>query len=79
MNGIDRRLPFRLSSDLASPRNALHFYELSGGSIGRVMNVVRDAANRAINDGSARIMDEHLQAAAASRARVGATLSPFRG
>lgn len=47
--------------------------------IGRVMHFVRDAANRAIDDGSARIMDEHLQAAAAPRARVGDTLSPFRG
>ena len=79
LNGIDRRLPFRLPSDLASARNALHFYNLSGGMIGRVMNIVRDAANRAIDDGSARIMDEHLQAAAASRPRVGDTLSPFKG
>lgn len=78
LRAVDRRLPFRQSSELHSARNALHFFKLSDGMIGRVMNVVRDAANRAINEGAACVMDVHLQAAAGDRSRPGDTFRAFR-
>lgn len=78
LHAIDRRLPFRDLSGLASPRNATHFHRISQGVIGRVMNVVRDAANRAIDAGSSMILEEHLQEAADCRAMPGQDFRPFR-
>ncbi|MES0022402.1 MULTISPECIES: TniB family NTP-binding protein [unclassified Mesorhizobium] len=77
LHGIDRRLPFLKLSGLANPSKAADFYHGSEGKIGRVMNIIADAALRAINDGTACIMMEHLQAAAIIRMKVGETYRPF--
>lgn len=74
---IDEHLPFRQLSNLADPNNAIDFYHSTNGMIGRVMNIVVDAAFRAINDGTSNIMIDHLQAAAAVRMRTGETYRPF--
>ncbi|MDE3749566.1 TniB family NTP-binding protein [Methylobacterium radiotolerans] len=44
LDGIDNRLPFRAKSDLGSVEKAAHFYDLSGGLIGRMMNIITAAA-----------------------------------
>ncbi|TAY88082.1 AAA family ATPase [Rhizobium leguminosarum] len=61
LRSIDRRLPFRESSELHNYRN--HFYLFSGGQIGFVMNVVTEAAYLALNDRSACILVHHLREA----------------
>jgi hypothetical protein len=62
--GIDDRMPFPQSSELASTRFQADFLKISGGSVGNVMNVIQDAALKALNAGTARILDYHLRAAA---------------
>ncbi|MEH3144643.1 MAG: TniB family NTP-binding protein [Methylobacterium frigidaeris] len=78
LDGIDNRLPFRAKSDLGSPERAAHFYDLSGGLIGRMMNVIKSAAHEAINDGSDHIEDKHLVYAAKLRMAPGATFVHFQ-
>jgi hypothetical protein len=78
LHGIDTRLPFRKSSGLASAGHAADFYRATGGMIGRVMNIIKDAAYRAINDDSACIMIDHLRIAAQARMKVGESYRPFR-
>lgn len=41
LNGIDERLPFARKSNLAHPDWAVDFHRLSGGMIGRIMNVIQ--------------------------------------
>lgn len=77
LNGIDERLPFRNLSNLADANIVADFYDATGGIIGRVMNLICDAALRAINDSTACIMDYHLEAAAKARLKAGATYVPF--
>jgi hypothetical protein len=78
LDGIDTRLPFRKPSGLATANHAADFYHATGGMIGRVMNIIKDAAYRAINSESACIMVDHLQIAAQARMKVGETYRPFR-
>ncbi|MBX5303178.1 AAA family ATPase [Rhizobium sp. NLR12b] len=61
LTSIDRRLPFRESSQLQKYRDHFHLY--SGGQIGFVMNVVRSAAYLALNDRAACILVHHLREA----------------
>lgn len=69
LTSIDRRLPFSRSSELAQYRDDFHRY--SEGRIGLVMNVVQEAAFRALNDRTACILVEHLRAAVRSMVRPG--------
>ncbi len=69
MRGIDRRLPFVDLSGLDAPELVRDFYRYSDGMIGRVMNLIRPAAFLAINDGSSRILVEHLRRAVSTRMR----------
>lgn len=71
VHGIDERLPFRELSGLARYDNLEDLYRNSDGKIGRVMNIVKDAAKRALNEDCAHILPEHLQGAAKDRLRVG--------
>lgn len=72
LSRIDMRLPFKAQSVLhESSRVAADLHAFTGGSIGRVMNLVRAAAAMAINDGAACIMLEHLQRASIKLARLG--------
>lgn len=78
LDGIDNRLPFRAKSGLGTTERAAHFYDLSGGLIGRMMNVIKSAAHEAINDGSDHIEDRHLVYAAKLRMAPGATFVHFQ-
>lgn len=69
LDGIDRRLPFRSSSSLAA--HVVDFHHATDGMIGRVMNIVKDAAYRAINDDTACILDVHLWEAQKPRRKPG--------
>jgi hypothetical protein len=78
LHGIDQRLPFRNLSNLSEAEIVADFYHATGGIIGRVMNLICDAALRAINDQTSAIMDYHLEAAAKPRMKAGETYIPFR-
>lgn len=60
LDGIDRRMPFAVSSGLGRVTWMHDFYRYSDGVIGRVMNLVRRAAYRAISEGTACILRTHL-------------------
>jgi hypothetical protein len=78
LHGIDCRLPFQNLSKLKEPDTVADFYHSTGGIIGRVMNLICDAALRAINDKTSCIMPYHLTAAAKLRLKVGETYIPFQ-
>ena len=67
LNGVDRRLPFAKPSNLAAAAYVDEFLEVSGGSIGFVMNVVRDAALFALDQQAEKVFPEHLTAASKQR------------
>lgn len=71
LGSIDRRLPFANLSGLDDKYLAEHLYRYSRGQIGRVMNILRPAAYLALNDGSSRILVEHLQKVVATRLKKG--------
>ncbi|OCJ11207.1 hypothetical protein A6U86_22270 [Rhizobium sp. AC27/96] len=77
LHGVDERLPFRTLSNLSSKRYVADLVEVSDGSVGMVMNIVIAAAYRAINDGTACVMPEHLHQAAKERMPTGKTYIPF--
>jgi len=60
LDGIDRRMPFAAPSRLGRADWMFDFYRYSDGIIGRVMNLVRRAAYRAISEGTTSIMRKHL-------------------
>lgn len=78
LDRIDNRLPFLLPSSLSSPAVAAHLYELSGGIIGKLMNVVAAAAVKAIGDGASNVGIDHLRDAAMSRRRLNDPYQPFK-
>lgn len=77
LQAIDDRLPFASPSGLAHPVIAAHLYKMSGGLIGRVMNVVVDAAHAALCDRADRVEVDHLREAATTRLRSGSRYVPF--
>ncbi|EJZ17284.1 ATP-binding protein [Rhizobium sp. Pop5] len=77
LGSIDRRLPFANLSGLDEKYPAEHLYRYSKGQIGRVMNIIRPAAYLALNDGSSRILVEHLQKVVAKRVKRGDDFSYF--
>ena len=58
---IEDRLPFANYSDLTAARVAKDIHRFSGGLIGRVVMLIREAAYLAINEGTSHIMLEHLR------------------
>lgn len=78
MKKVDARMPFREASGLDSPAVAGDLYRYSDGFLGRVMNIVRAAAVRAISAGSSRIMLEHLYEEAALRPKKGDAYEYFK-
>jgi hypothetical protein len=78
LTAIDDRLPFRRPSELADPSLAAHFYKVSGGLIGIIMNYVRDAAFMAMNENADQVTIEHLRRAAAMRRVPGDPYMPFQ-
>lgn len=79
LGAIDRRLPFANLSGLDDPYIAQEMYRYSNGMIGRVMNLVRPAAFKAINQGTSMIMIEHFREAVATRRRKGDVHDYFGG
>jgi AAA domain len=71
LHSVDQRLPFAKVSGLSETAVAQDFYRYSDGMIGRVMNIIRPAAYRALNADSANIMIEHLYEEAAMRPKAG--------
>jgi hypothetical protein len=79
LSKIDARLPFKEPSVLhGSSAVAADIHAFTGGSIGRVMNLVRDAAALAMNDGASCIMLDHLRRCVPSLIRLGDTRDYFR-
>ena len=79
LSKIDARLPFKEASVLhGSSAVAADIHAFTGGSIGRVMNLVGDAAALAMNDGASSIMLDHLQRASTKLIRLGDTRNYFR-
>lgn len=79
LSKIDARLPFKEQSVLhGSSAVAADIHAFTGGSIGRVMTLVQDAAALAMNDGTACIMLDHLGRAGASLVRLGDTRAYFK-
>lgn len=79
LSKIDARLPFKEVSVLHhSSAVAADVHAFTGGSIGRVMNLVREAAALAMNDGATCIMLDHLARCAPSLVRIGDTRNYFR-
>ncbi|WP_375590799.1 ATP-binding protein [Hoeflea alexandrii] len=79
LNRIDARLPFKEPSVLSdSSAVAADVHAFTGGSIGRVMNLVRLAAALAMNDGTSCIMLEHLQRSSQRLMRLGDTRTYFQ-
>ncbi|NTE35233.1 ATP-binding protein [Agrobacterium tumefaciens] len=79
LGAIDKRLPFANLSGFEDPYIAQQMYRYSDGMIGRVMNLVRPAAFKAMNQGTSRIMIEHLREAVVTRRRKGDTHDYFGG
>ncbi|MFK3776909.1 AAA family ATPase [Agrobacterium sp. NPDC089420] len=79
LSKIDARLPFKEASILhGSSAVAADVHAFTGGSIGRVMNLVRDAAAIAMNDGASCIMLDHLRRSSETLVRLGDTRNYFR-
>lgn len=79
LSKIDARLPFKEPSVLhGSSAVAADVHAFTGGSIGRVMNLVRDAAALAMNDGASCIMLDHLRRSSLTLVRLGDTRNYFR-
>lgn len=77
LDEIDERLPFARKSGLADPDLAGHFYHVSGGLIGLIMNYIRPAAYAAINAKADRLERSHLVEAARKLMPPGARFVPF--
>lgn len=79
LSKIDARLPFKEPSILhGSSAVAADVHAFTGGSIGRVMNLVRAAAALAMNDGASCIMLDHLRRSSETMSRIGDTRTYFR-
>ena len=79
LNKIDARLPFKEPSVLHdSSAVAADMHAFTGGSIGRVMNLVSSAAALAMNDEASCIMLDHLRRASTTLIRLGDTRNYFQ-
>lgn len=79
LKGVDNRLPFAESSELHAIAYQSDFLHLTGGSVGLTMNIVIDAAFKAVNEGERRIRRRHLREAAFVRMDAKARYLPFAG
>lgn len=77
LGAIDKRLPFANLSGFDDPYIAEQMYRYSNGMIGRVMNIIKPAAFRAINQGTSQVMIEHLRHAVSTRRKRGDSYSYF--
>lgn len=77
LHGVDQRLPFSKPSDLAQKSYIADFLAVSGGSIGKVMNIIVSAGHMAINEGQSCILPKHLRKATEVRLLEGTAHVPF--
>ncbi|WP_416407206.1 AAA family ATPase [Agrobacterium rosae] len=75
---VSERLPFAQDSGLDRDEWIEEWKLASGGSIGITMNIVKDAARRAIRDEAPCIQGKHLAEAGFMRKRIGQTTYPFQ-
>lgn len=79
LSKIDARLPFKERSILhQSSALAADIHAFTGGSIGRVTELIREAAALAMNDGTACIMLDHFARVAPSLVRLGDKRAYFK-
>jgi len=77
LHGVDQRLPFAKPSNLAQKSYIADFLAVSGGSIGKVMNIIIDAGHMAINERASCISPKHLRKATEIRLLEGTAHVPF--
>ena len=75
---VSERLPFAEDSGLDRDEWVEEWKLAAGGSVGLTMNIVKDAARRAIRDHAPCIQGRHLAEACFMRKRIGSTTYPFQ-
>ncbi len=75
---VSERLPFAQDSALDRDEWIEEWKLATGGSVGLTMNIVKDAARRAIADDAPCIQGKHLKEACFMRKRIGETTYPFQ-
>ncbi|MDX3927854.1 MAG: TniB family NTP-binding protein [Shinella sp.] len=75
---VSERLPFAEDSRLDRDEWIEEWKLATGGSVGLTMNIVKDAARRAIAEDAPCIAGKHLKAACFMRKRIGETTYPFQ-
>jgi hypothetical protein len=75
---VSERLPFAEDSALDREEWIEEWKLAAGGSVGLTMNIVTDAARRAIRDDAPCIQGRHLAEAGFMRKRIGSTPYPFQ-
>jgi hypothetical protein len=78
LNEVDLRLPFKHPSNLGRHHGEA-LLDISGGSVGLVMNIVQDAAYMAARAEAPCIKREHLRQAVVSRSALGTKVPDFNG
>lgn len=77
LDEMDELLPFPRKAGLGTPRYAPYFYDLSAGSPAFTGLYVRDAAERALREGTDRIEHRHLVAMGKKATSVDDPFTPF--
>ncbi|KEQ08956.1 TniB family NTP-binding protein [Pseudorhizobium pelagicum] len=75
---VSERLPFAEDSGLDRNEWITEWKLAANGSVGLTMNIIKDAARRAIADGARSIEGRHLKQACFMRKRIGDTTYPFQ-
>jgi hypothetical protein len=78
LSAVSERLPFAEDSGLDRDEWIEEWKLAAGGSVGLTMNIVKDAARRAIRDDAPCIQGRHLSEACFMRKRLGSTTYPFQ-
>jgi len=78
LSGVSERLPFAEDSGLDRDEWIEEWKLAAGGSVGLTMNIVKDAARRAVRDDAPRIQGKHLSEACFMRKRSGSATYPFQ-
>lgn len=75
---VSERLPFAEDSGLDRDEWIEEWKLAAGGSVGLTMNIIKDAARRALAEDAPCIQGKHLAAACFMRKRLGETSYPFQ-
>lgn len=77
LDKIDDHLPMKIKSGLGTTLLAAHFYDLYGGSIGFILDLIFYAMALAMRDNANQITPEHLSKAASLQRAPSETYTPF--